>query len=198
LRPKKNQPELAALFISRNGASPSTERHRRDDRLAHGSSLFLCGQALLRSKTFLVLERLLVGVHSPISANERALRMKRTRIKWLVLSGVMLLLVVTPLLCSASPADQLAGHWEAELQGEGRVFTFIFEFKTNGDAVTGTVELSTQDRVFDITDGKIKGNSVSFKAIGLWSGTIKGDELDLTRELDYGKKQHMTAHRKKS
>jgi hypothetical protein len=35
----------------------------------------------------------------------------------------------------------------------------------------------------------------SFQALGLWHGTLAGDHIDLTRELDYGKRQHLTARR---
>jgi hypothetical protein len=41
----------------------------------------------------------------------------------------------------------------------------------------------------------IKGNEISFSAFGLWTGKLAGKELSLTRELDYGKKQTMTARR---
>ncbi len=89
----------------------------------------------------------------------------------------------------------LAGHWEAEMGEEGRTFTFLFEFKPSGDTLTGTVELTTQDRTVPITEGRIAGDRVSFKGFGLWTGTWRGEELALTRELDGGKKQRMVAHR---
>lgn len=113
-----------------------------------------------------------------------------------VLWAVLLASVGATLLHAASAADRLPGRWEAEMTGDGKTFSFIFEFKTKGDVLTGTVELSTQDRSFEIKQGKIKGNDISFTGFGIWTGTLEGDELKLTRELDYGKKQHMTAHRK--
>ena len=98
-------------------------------------------------------------------------------------------------LPAGSPADQLRGHWEAELAGEGKRFWFYFDFQPKADAITGTVELAGQDRQFPIQNGKISGNHVSFQALGLWTGTLEGSELKLTRELDGGKKQHMIARR---
>lgn len=122
--------------------------------------------------------------------------MNRLRIAQSFALFALFLAVAAPVLRASPPADKLAGHWEANMTGEAKVFTFIFEFKTNGDALTGTVEIAGQDRSFDIKDGKIKGNSVSFTGFGIWTGTLNGDELNLTRTLDGGKKQEMKAHRK--
>jgi len=95
----------------------------------------------------------------------------------------------------AADSRTLAGHWEADMTEEGRTFTFALELKPSGDILTGSVAISTRDRSFPITDGRIEGNSVSFIGFGKWTGTLRGDELALTRELDGGKKQRMTAHR---
>lgn len=95
----------------------------------------------------------------------------------------------------AGPAQQLQGRWVADVKGDGRTFSFIFNFKTSGSALTGTVELSTRDDQFPIKNGKIEGNNISFIAFGNWTGTLEGNELKLTRGLDYGKKQQMIAHR---
>jgi len=99
---------------------------------------------------------------------------------------------------AAVAAIDLTGHWEADVTGDGRTFTFLFDFVTNGrgDVLTGTVGLSTRDETFPITEGRIKGNAISFKSFGIWTGTLVGPDLKLTRELDYGRKQQMTAHRK--
>ena len=93
-------------------------------------------------------------------------------------------------------AFQGGGRWEAEVTGDGKSFSFIFNFNTSGNTLTGTVELPVQDRTFDVKEGKISGNDISFKAFGNWTGKLVGDELQLTRGLDYGKKQYMKAHRK--
>ena len=78
---------------------------------------------------------------------------------------------------------------------EGRTFTFAFTFKTSGSSLSGVVELLARERSFPITEGTIHGTSISFKAFGLWTGTIRDDGIALTRELDGGKKQRMLAHR---
>jgi hypothetical protein len=98
-------------------------------------------------------------------------------------------------LAAAPPPDRLSGHWEAELAGDAKVFTIDFEFKVSGNTFTGTVEVSNIDREFPIKNGRIRGNAISFESFGTWTGEFDGQELKLTRELDYGKKQHMKAHR---
>jgi len=110
---------------------------------------------------------------------------------------IALMAIATGISIHALPAaDVFTGHWEAQMAGEGQTFTFAFDFKANGDALAGTVGLTSQDRKFEISGGKIKGNSISFTGFGIWTGTLNGDELSLTRELDGGKKQNMKAHRK--
>src|SRR5438874_390227 len=101
---------------------------------------------------------------------------------------IALVFVAAVLTTLAAPAgDRLAGTWRADVRAEGKSFSLIFNFAVNGDQLTGTVELPSRDQEFEITDGKIRGNEISFKAIGIWRGTLAGKELELTRELDYGK-----------
>ena len=113
----------------------------------------------------------------------------------LLLATVFLVALASAPLYSAPSAQQLQGRWVADVKGDGRTFSFIFNFKTSGSALTGTVELSSRDDQFPIKNGKIEGNNISFIAFGNWTGTLEGNELKLTRGLDYGKKQQMIAHR---
>ena len=80
---------------------------------------------------------------------------------------ITILLMVSSGLLAATVAERLAGHWEAEMTGDGKTFSFIFEFTTKGNALTGTVELSSQDRAFDIRNGKITGNAIRV-TFGSW------------------------------
>ncbi len=96
----------------------------------------------------------------------------------------------------APAASPFTGIWEAVLTSEGRQFSFDLDLHARGDTLTGTVEGSFTDRVFPITHGRVRGNSIAFEAIGEWTGTLAGRALQLVRELDGGKKQSMLAHRK--
>ncbi|HEY5062630.1 MAG TPA: hypothetical protein VII52_13910 [Gemmatimonadaceae bacterium] len=95
----------------------------------------------------------------------------------------------------AKPPVNITGHWEAVVTGDGKTFSFLFNLVSKGESLTGTVELSTQDRTFPISDGKISDDKVSFKGFGNWTGQLVGQELRLTRGLDYGRTQEMVAHR---
>ena len=92
-------------------------------------------------------------------------------------------------------AVDLTGHWEAPVSGDGRTFMFLFDFAQKGSVLTGTVEISTRDQSFPIADGRVDGSKVTFKGFGDWRGELSGEDLKLTRGLDYGKKQDMVAHR---
>jgi len=92
-------------------------------------------------------------------------------------------------------AAGLAGHWEGNMTSEDKTFVITFDLHIKGSVVTGTVEIPSLDRVAQITEGTINGNAFAFKGSGRWTGTIEGDRLTLTRGMDYGKKQYMTAHR---
>src|SRR5579864_4236945 len=122
--------------------------------------------------------------------------MNRKRLAQRIALFAALLLVTTmPVLHAAAAPIPLAGHWEADVKGDEQVFTFAFDFKTNGDVLTGTLGITSQTRTFEIKQGKIKGNAISFVGFGIWTGALNGEELSLTRELDDGKKQNMSAHR---
>jgi hypothetical protein len=99
------------------------------------------------------------------------------------------------LAAAAFAADPLAGDWQADVSNEGKSFSVVFHFQVKGDVLTGTVELPSQDREFPIEKGTVHGKDIAFQSIGLWHGTLAGDHIDLTRELDFGKKQRMTARR---
>ncbi len=79
--------------------------------------------------------------------------------------------------CISCPGSALPGTGRPTKRRRGQVFTFAFDFKTNGDVLSGTVGITSQTRTFEIKQGKIKGNSISFVGFGIWTGTLNGDEL---------------------
>ncbi len=114
------------------------------------------------------------------------------------LTAVFCLLLTS--LTSASTAD-LAGTWVAPIQDGARTFTVVFEVK--GDTFTGTVALDSHESQ-PITDGKIDGNKITFKAgppndLAYFTGTVAGDDLKLDLADPKGEHQFsMTATRKRS
>jgi hypothetical protein len=89
----------------------------------------------------------------------------------------------------------LVGRWEGELKGESKTLTFTFEFTRMGNTVTGTFEVPSFDHRVALERIAVNGKSVNFEGFGKWTGTLSGDELTLTRQLDFGKKQRMVTHR---
>jgi hypothetical protein len=87
-----------------------------------------------------------------------------------------------------------AGHWEADLKGDGKIHTFVFDFNVRGDSLGGTLSLVGREGEYRVA-GTVKGNHIHFAQFGLWDGAIEKSELRLTRGLDGGKVQHLVAHR---
>jgi len=125
---------------------------------------------------------------------------------WRIVPAIALIAAVTwpgdrPTIPSATrdaqsdSASALAGKWEAELKGDTKIYLFDFDLHVNGSTLWGTLDIPALDRTVPITNGKIKGHAFTFEALGGWTGTLDGSELKLTRELDEGKTQHLTAHR---
>lgn len=116
----------------------------------------------------------------------------------LLVSFCLLLTSIT----SASTAN-LAGTWVATIELEGAAHTFTFVFDVQGDTFTGTVTPDDHQSQ-QITDGKINGNNVSFKAgppndLAYFTGTVEGDNLKLDLADPHGAHQFsMNATRKKS
>lgn len=129
-----------------------------------------------------------------------------------ILARVVLAIAMTSLIASAAigasahpkpapPAGSaseavspFAGHWEADMQGDGRMFTFVFDFKVKHESLGGTLAIAGRDGDVKIA-GNVKKGMIHFEQFGLWDGVIDGANLKLTRGLDGGKIQHMTAHR---
>jgi hypothetical protein len=84
---------------------------------------------------------------------------------------------------SASTAD-IAGTWVANVEANGISHTFTFVFEVQGDTFTGTVTPDSYQPQ-PISDGKIDGNKISFKAgppndLAYITGTIEGENMKLT------------------
>jgi hypothetical protein len=69
------------------------------------------------------------------SPDERSIQRRRLVVSLFTL----FLLIASSGLLAATVADRLAGRWEAEVTGDGKTFSFIFDFTTKGNALTRTV-----------------------------------------------------------
>jgi hypothetical protein len=103
-------------------------------------------------------------------------------------------------------AAELPGRWTAEFDSPIGVQKYVYEFKGAGDSLTGeaSYEHSLGKGTVPLSKLKIEGDKVSFEEpltfdgntiTIMYSGTLSGDELKLTRVVgDFGSEQ-LTAKR---
>ena len=97
-------------------------------------------------------------------------------------------------LATAMAAD-VTGKWVAEMQGKGGdPMSIAFNFKAEGTTLTGTMA-GPMGGENAISDGKIDGDNISFvikmdfggKGMTMnYKGTVSGDEIKLTMEMEGG------------
>lgn len=109
--------------------------------------------------------------------------------------GILAVAIVVTASTTSAANHWLTGSWQAEVHGEAKTFSIVLHFTFDGKTVGGSVEFPAQDSEFPITGGTVRGNELRFQGAGLWHGTLEGENLRLTRELDGGKKQQMIARR---
>lgn len=105
-------------------------------------------------------------------------------------SIVWTVLILTGLVCVY--AADITGKWNAEFDSQVGKQVYTFDFKADGDTLTGTAvsNIDGAEATTPITEGKINGNEISFvenlKYQGMdlrivYKGTISGDEIQLER-----------------
>lgn len=93
-----------------------------------------------------------------------------------------------------SHAADLAGHWTAEFDSQIGVQKYTYDFKVEGDKVTGkaSYDHSMGKGESELKNIKVSGDEVSFiEALHLseiditvtYTGKVAGDEMKLTRQV---------------
>lgn len=87
-------------------------------------------------------------------------------------------------------AQSVAGKWNLAMEGMGNLATF--DFKVEGDVLTGTSTSAMDGSTTSIEEGKIDGNKITWKqtidagggpmTIG-YMGVLEGDKIALTLDL---------------
>jgi polyisoprenoid-binding protein YceI len=121
-----------------------------------------------------------------------------------VLMAVLAAAFVSSLPLQAADAA-VTGKWTAQVPGrDGQTRDVTFNFKTAGDKLTGT--MSGRQGDVEISEGKVKGDEVSFdvtmtmqgNAKMTYKGKVAGDEIKFTRHRDGSDRtSEFTAHRAK-
>lgn len=114
------------------------------------------------------------------------------------------LILVTALVLSGlnlARAADLAGKWTAEFDSQIGTQKYVYEFKVDGDKITGkaTYDHSMGKGETDLKDIKLTGDTLTFvepmkfngdEVTITYSGKITGDEIKLTRNVgDFGTEQ---------
>jgi hypothetical protein len=106
--------------------------------------------------------------------------------------------ITTLVLCAASLtalAAGIDGKWTGEMKRGDNTIQTTFTLKSEGGALTGTVENSFngQSRSADIKNGKVDGDKFSFSTVQrgkqgemtvIWEGAVDGDELKGTQKRE--------------
>ncbi|MEO7144945.1 MAG: hypothetical protein ABI165_15720 [Bryobacteraceae bacterium] len=100
---------------------------------------------------------------------------------------VLIWLAALPLV-----AADVTGKWKGEM-GEGR--EVVFQLKSDGAKVTGTMSGAAEGEPRPITTGESKDDNISFTVASEWqgnpvkllvSGTVSGQEMKLTVKSENG------------
>ena len=81
----------------------------------------------------------------------------------------------------ASDDVKIEGKWVGQIPRPNHNYDAEFVFNVNGEKLTGTVKAAEIDNEFEIVDGKVKGDTISFKigsTSGTYSGKVVGDEIN--------------------
>lgn len=102
----------------------------------------------------------------------------------------------------------VAGRWQAEFDTGIGVQKYIFEFKVEGEMLTGQADAEIADEQFStqLTEGKVKADKITFvepmvfQDVELrieYTGQLSGDEIQFTREVGDVATEELTAKRMK-
>lgn len=102
----------------------------------------------------------------------------------------------TNIVATREKMASIAGKWTAEFDSGVGHQNYVYDFKVDGDNLTGKASRSVDDAKTDtdITEGKISGDQVTFvemlkipdqdQAIRIqYTGKVAGDEITLTRAV---------------
>ena len=96
------------------------------------------------------------------------------------------------LVAVAAWSTDVSGVWTGEVAlADGDTFALTCTFKQDGDKLTGSIDAG-QGSTFDVVDGKVNGDKISFSVQVdlhggtkfLTEGTVKGDEIDLNAKAE--------------
>ena len=121
-------------------------------------------------------------------------------------SVVLAVLVLCSVVCVV--AADISGKWSAEFDSQVGLQKYTYEFKIDGANITGkaSVNIDGTDMESVIAEGKVEGEKISFvenldyNGMELsieYTGTVSGDEMELSRVVAGQPGETFTAKRVK-
>ena len=114
---------------------------------------------------------------------------------------------VLPLAGPASAAD-IAGKWHAEFDTQIGIQKYVYDFKIDGDKITGKASFERENGKgeVDLKEIKVSGDDISFmepldfdgQQVRIdYKGKVSGDEMKLTRQVGEFATEEVVAKRVK-
>jgi hypothetical protein len=121
---------------------------------------------------------------------------------------LMILAAFAPTLLSLASAADVAGKWKAEFDTQIGLQKYVYEFKVEGDKITGKAVFDREQAKggVDLKDVKVSGDDISFweplnfdgQEIRIdYKGKVAGDEMKLTRQVGDFATEELVAKRVK-
>jgi hypothetical protein len=92
----------------------------------------------------------------------------------------------------------VSGKWSGQVPARGDTVTATFTFKVDGSTLTGSMTGPQGDVA--LQEGKVSGDKISFSTTGgnakiVFTGTVSGDEIKMTRAREGGQAREFTLKR---
>ena len=121
---------------------------------------------------------------------------------------MMMLAAFAPALLSLASAADVAGKWKAEFDTQIGPQKYVYEFKADGDKITGKATFERDQAKGEVTlkEIKVNGDDISFieplnfdgQEIRIdYKGKVSGDEMKLTRQVGDFATEELVAKRVK-
>lgn len=122
--------------------------------------------------------------------------------------NIPLLVCITGAFALSALAADVTGKWKAEFDTQVGAQKYTFEFKVEGEKLTGkaSFERMGQKGEADLLEGKVSGAEISFvEMLNIqgnelrieYTGKINGDEISFTRKVGDFATEHLVAKRVK-
>ena len=117
---------------------------------------------------------------------------------------LMLLLTIALVLFVPAFAADVAGKWTAAIDTQIGVQNYSYDFKVDGEKVTGTAKSEFSES--PILEGSVKGDTISFvenlkfqdmEMRVVYKGKISGDEIKFNRQVGEMASEDFVAKRSK-